>query len=115
MRLGSYDCKVKPNTLLSTIYQEDLIKERHRHRFEFNNEFLEKFNEKGIVFSGLNTQNNLVETIEIPSHRWFIGVQYHPEYKSTVINPHPLFVNFVAAAIDFCEEKNNVNSEPQLN
>ena len=115
MRLGSYDCKVKSGTLLSSIYQKDLINERHRHRFEFNNDFIEKFNEKGIVFSGLNPKNNLVETIEIPSHRWFVGVQYHPEYKSTVINPHPLFVNFVEAAIDFSLEESAIVSENHHN
>ena len=99
MRLGSYKCDIKKGSLLEKVYTEKEITERHRHRYEFNNKFKKQFEENGIVFSGLNTQNQLIETIEIPNHPWFVGVQYHPEYKSTVENPHPLFIGFVNAVI----------------
>jgi len=99
MRLGAYHCKIKKDTLLSKIYKEPTIQERHRHRYEFNNKYLDEFENNGVVFSGKNTKNQLMETFEIPQHPWFIGVQYHPEYKSTVENPHPLFVSFVKASL----------------
>ncbi len=97
MRLGSYDCSITPNTLAHKIYNSTSIKERHRHRYEFNNAFLEQFHKAGMLTSGVNTQKGLVEIVELPNHPHFIGVQYHPELKSTVENPHPLFVSFVAA------------------
>ena len=75
--------------------------ERHRHRYEFNNQFLPQFEAAGMVATGINPETNLVEIMEISSHPWFVGVQFHPEYKSTVINPHPLFVDFVKAAMNF--------------
>ena len=99
MRLGAYDCHVKENSLLHDIYEKDVISERHRHRFEFNNDYIDDFEKHGIVFSGKNIKNNLMETIEYSQHPWFVGVQYHPEYKSTVVNPHPLFINFVKAGL----------------
>ena len=99
MRLGAYDCHVKENSLLHDIYEKDIISERHRHRFEFNNVYIDDFEMHGIVFSGKNIENNLMETIEYSQHPWFVGVQYHPEYKSTVVNPHPLFINFVKAGL----------------
>ena len=100
MRLGAWDCTLLPNTLASTVYgNASKISERHRHRFEFNNDYKEALEAKGMVASGINTETGLVEIVEIPSHPWFIGVQYHPEYKSTVANPHPLFVHFVKAAL----------------
>ena len=99
MRLGAYDCHVKENSLLHDIYEKDIISERHRHRFEFNNVYIDDFEKHGIVFSGKNIKNNLMETIEYSQHPWFVGVQYHPEYKSTVVNPHPLFINFVKAGL----------------
>lgn len=100
MRLGAWDCTLLPNTLASNVYgNASKISERHRHRFEFNNDYKEALEAKGMVASGINTETGLVEIIEIPSHPWFIGVQYHPEYKSTVANPHPLFVHFVKAAL----------------
>ncbi len=95
MRLGAYSCKIKNKTKLSNIYRTEIIQERHRHRYEFNNEYLEKFEAKGMLPSGINPVNNLVEVIELKNHPWFIGVQFHPEYKSTVDNPHPLFVDFI--------------------
>ena len=97
MRLGSYPCKIEKDSTIFNIYQSTLITERHRHRYEFNNAFLKAFNENGMNTPGVNPDNNLVEIIELNNHPWFIGVQFHPEYKSTVINPHPLFVNFIAA------------------
>ena len=99
MRLGAYDCHFKENSLLHDIYEKDVISERHRHRFEFNNDYIDDFEKHGIVFSGKNIKNNLMETIEYSQHPWFVGVQYHPEYKSTVVNPHPLFINFVRAGL----------------
>jgi CTP synthase len=100
MRLGAYPCDVKPGTRAAQIYHKAHITERHRHRYEFNNEYLKAFEKAGMVASGINPDGNLVEMVEIPAHPWFVGVQYHPEYKSTVLNPHPLFVHFVKAALE---------------
>jgi CTP synthase len=97
MRLGSYDCSITPNTLAHKVYNNTAIKERHRHRYEFNNEYLAQYLQAGMVASGINKEKDLVEIVELPNHPHFIGVQYHPELKSTVENPHPLFVSFVAA------------------
>lgn len=105
MRLGAYPCEIKKDTLAYKIYKRQLISERHRHRYEFNNEFLTKFQDAGMIASGINPEKGLVEMIELKNHPFFIGVQYHPEYKSTVENPHPLFVNFVDAAKQFSAEK----------
>lgn len=100
MRLGSYPCKIEEGTLAYEIYGQTDINERHRHRYEFNNEYTKKFIEAGMVLSGVNPDAGLGEIIEIPTNRFFIGVQFHPEYKSTVENPHPLFVSFVKAALN---------------
>ncbi|HOW10623.1 MAG TPA: CTP synthase [Bacteroidales bacterium] len=100
MRLGGYKCVISKNSLSYKIYGRTEIIERHRHRYEFNNRYLEEFKGKGMVPVGINPDSNLVEMVEIPSHKWFIGVQFHPEYSSTVINPHPLFVSFIKACID---------------
>jgi CTP synthase len=97
MRLGTYPCEIKQGTLANTIYEDTNISERHRHRFEFNNDYLQQFEEAGMIASGTNPDTGLVEIMEIPSHPFFIGVQYHPELKSTVEKPAPLFVHFVAA------------------
>lgn len=99
MRLGAYKCQLKPNTKVAMAYKNETISERHRHRYEFNNDYLEQFEKAGMIATGRNPETGLVEVVEIPEHPWFIGVQYHPEYKSTVDNPHPLFVAFVKAAI----------------
>ncbi len=99
MRLGTYDCKIKKGSLLHKVYGEQSIKERHRHRYEFNNLYLDDFEKNGLMASGTNTKTDLVEAVELDDHPWFIGVQYHPEYKSTVELPHPLFVEMVAACI----------------
>jgi len=99
MRLGAYKCDVKPDSLAMKAYAKDQIMERHRHRYEFNNAFLSQFEAGGMRATGINPDGGLVEIVEVKDHPWFLGVQYHPEYKSTVDNPHPLFVNFVEAAI----------------
>jgi CTP synthase len=100
MRLGSWKCELLENSKISSIYNQNTIDERHRHRYEFNNDYLEQIGTAGMIATGKNPKTNLVEVIEIPNHPWFIGVQYHPEYKSTVLNPHPLFVSFVKAALE---------------
>ena len=105
MRLGSYECSVQKNTLAHEIYQQDLIKERHRHRYEFNNRYLQDFEKNGLVASGKNPASGLVEIIELKSHPFFIGVQFHPELKSTVEHPAPLFVHFIKAAKKQAEQK----------
>ncbi|MBL7914366.1 MAG: CTP synthase [Bacteroidia bacterium] len=101
MRLGEYPCNISKNTKAAAIYGKSRISERHRHRYEFNNKFLKKFEDAGMLASGVNPNGSLVEIIEYKNHPWFIGVQFHPEYKSTVENPHPLFVKFVKAALDY--------------
>ena len=100
MRLGAWDCILKDDSKVRNIYRKEHISERHRHRYEFNNDFLEQIENAGMIATGKNPKTNLVEVIEIPKHPWFVGVQYHPEYKSTVLNPHPLFVDFVKAALN---------------
>ncbi len=99
MRLGAYPCNLVKNSNVYDAYGKDYTEERHRHRYEFNNKYLDEFIKAGMVPTGMNPEANLVEIIEIPSHKWFVGVQFHPEYKSTVINPHPLFVSFVKATL----------------
>jgi CTP synthase len=99
MRLGAYPCHVKKGTRSYDAYQAVDIQERHRHRYEFNNAYLEDFKKAGMISVGTNPETKLVEIMEIPKHKWFVGVQFHPEYKSTVLNPHPLFVNFIKATI----------------
>ena len=98
MRLGAYPCEIKEGSLAHRIYDATLISERHRHRYEFNSDYQEQFEQAGMLMSGLNPETGLVEIIELPNHPFFVGVQYHPELKSTVENPAPLFVHFVAAA-----------------
>ena len=100
MRLGEYPCNVVKNTKAAGVYGKQRIMERHRHRYEFNNKYLKKFEDAGMIPSGINPDSNLVEIVEIKNHPWFIGVQFHPEYKSTVENPHPLFVKFIKAALE---------------
>ncbi len=100
MRLGAYDCKLKKGTKSFAAYGETLIQERHRHRYEFNNKYLEQIEHAGLKAVGINPDTNLVEIVELKDHPWFVGVQYHPELKSTVLNPHPLFVKFIEAALE---------------
>jgi len=99
MRLGAYPCNLTKGTLAYKAYQNNSINERHRHRYEFNNKYKNEFQNNGMIFSGINQEMDLVEIIEIPKLKWFVGVQFHPEYKSTVENPHPLFIDFVKASI----------------
>ncbi|MBS1772472.1 MAG: CTP synthase [Bacteroidetes bacterium] len=106
MRLGSYDCELTPDSKASSIYGSTHITERHRHRYEFNNEFYDAFEKAGMVPVGKNPKTGLVEIVEVPSHPFYVGVQFHPEYKSTVENPHPLFVAFVKAAKEAQERRN---------
>ena len=99
MRLGAYPCTVKSKSFTHVAYGTTKISERHRHRYEFNNEYLQAYEKAGMVATGVNPETGLVEIVEIPSHPWFVGVQFHPEYSSTVINPHALFVAFIKAAM----------------
>ena len=99
MRLGAYECKLKEGTLARKIYGQETVKERHRHRFEFNNEYREQFEKAGIVCSGENTDTGLVEIIELPKNKFYLGTQFHPEYSSTVLHPSPLFVSFIKTII----------------
>ena len=99
MRLGAYECAIEKNSNAHKAYGKDLITERHRHRFEFNNKYLQDFKAAGMTATGINPTEKMVEIVEIEDHPWFVGVQFHPEYSSTVLNPHPLFVEFLAAAI----------------
>jgi len=110
MRLGSYPCEIKEGTLAHTIYGKTIISERHRHRWEFNNKYLEQFEKAGMKASGKNPGTDLVEIVELPGHPFFIGVQYHPELKSTVENPQPVFVHFIKAAKAYSEKKTEVKN-----
>ncbi len=107
MRLGAFECQIRKNTKTSQAYQHLNVSERHRHRYEFNNQFLSAFEEAGFLSVGVNPESNLVEIMELKKHPWFIGVQYHPELKSTVDNPHPLFIKFVQAALEDRRRKEN--------
>lgn len=104
MRLGAYACKLKKGSKAYSIYGESLIHERHRHRYEFNNKYLEQIEEAGMKAVGINPESGLVEIVELKEHPWFVAVQYHPELRSTVHNPHPLFVRFVEAALEHKKE-----------
>ena len=99
MRLGAWDCKISKESKAFNAYKSELISERHRHRFEFNNDYLKALEGSGMKATGVNPKTGLVEIVELSNHPWFVGVQYHPEYKSTVLNPHPLFVDFIKAAL----------------
>ncbi len=107
MRLGAYTCKIVAGSKSAGIYNTEKVKERHRHRYEFNNKYQEEFKSAGMIPAGVNPKRDLVEIMEIPGHPWFVGVQFHPEYRSTVDRPHPLFVSFIDAAIRFHENRQN--------
>ncbi len=100
MRLGAWDCEISTDSKVYEAYQNTLISERHRHRYEFNNDYKAQIEAAGMIATGVNPKTGLVEIVELPNHPWFVGVQYHPEYKSTVLTPHPLFVNFIKAALE---------------
>jgi CTP synthase len=101
MRLGAYPCVIKRGTLAHSAYRTDEISERHRHRYEINNRYREVFEKNGLVLSGLSPDGELVEIIEIGNHPWFVGCQFHPEFKSTPLNPHPLFRDFIKVAMEY--------------
>ena len=101
MRLGLYEAKLRNNSAIKKIYKSNMIKERHRHRYEVNINLMQKFEKKGLMFSGISPDNQLPEIIELKNHPWFIGVQFHPEFKSRPLNPHPLFSSFIKAAKSF--------------
>jgi len=105
MRLGAYDCCLKPGSRAAKAYGATLVSERHRHRFEFNEDFRERFEQAGMKCVGENPQTHLVEVVELPEKRWFIGTQYHPEYQSTVLSPNPLFLDFIKAAVAYRKER----------
>ena len=107
MRLGAWECKIDKDSLAYQIYNAEVIYERHRHRWELNEIYKNKLNKHGLKTSGINPKTKLVEIIEYPKNDWFIGVQFHPEYKSTVECPHPLFVSFVKACLDYKKRINN--------
>lgn len=106
MRLGAFDCRLLPDSIPAKAYGKTMVSERHRHRFEFNNDYRQRFERAGMRCVGENPATGLVEVVEIPGMRWFVGTQYHPEYSSTVLNPNPLFIDFVRASIEYGEEKN---------
>jgi len=110
MRLGAYKCKLDESSIAGKAYATSEISERHRHRFEFNNDFLDAFNASDLKPVGFNPDSGLVEMVELQNHPWFIGVQFHPELKSTVMNPHPLFVDFVAASVRYSTSKSTSES-----
>jgi len=110
MRLGTYPCAIKEGTLARRIYGKPMVNERHRHRWEFNNKYLDQYEASGMIASGKNPESDLVEIIELTAHPFFVGVQYHPELKSTVENPQPVFVHFIKAAKDYAEQKNAVKN-----
>ena len=99
MRLGGYACSLEEGSLVQEAYNTNMVRERHRHRYEFNNDFMEVYKEHGMVPTGINPKSGLVEIMEQPGHPWFVGTQFHPEYSSTALNPHPLFIAFIKAAI----------------
>ena len=101
MRLGSYSCQLKKGSKTQSIYKANLIFERHRHRYEYNNRYRDLFEKNGMRAAGTNKDRDLVEIVELKDHPWFIGVQFHPELRSTVMNPHPLFVKFVGASVNY--------------
>lgn len=106
MRLGAYDCRLAPGSKVADAYGTDMVRERHRHRFEFNDSYRDAFDRAGMKCVGINPGTGLVEVVEMPSKRWYIGTQYHPEYSSTVLSPNPIFLSFIKAAISYRENKN---------
>ena len=99
LRLGLYPCSLKKGSLAEKIYGKEEIKERHRHRYEFNNDYKEKFANSSLEFAGINKEKNLVEMIELKDHKWFVATQFHPEFASRPNKPHPLFKSFIEASL----------------
>ncbi len=111
MRLGAYECKLKKDSKAIEAYEKKHIRERHRHRYEINSDYIEQLAKKGLKATGVNPESGLVEIMELENHPWFLGVQFHPEYKSTVENPHPLFIAFVKAALDYKVKKSLIHAK----
>lgn len=111
MRLGAYDCRLAPGSRVAAAYGSEMVSERHRHRFEFNSDYRRRFEDAGMKCVGENPATCLVEVVELPDHRWYIGTQYHPEYSSTVLAPNPIFLDFVKAAIEYKSEKSKEKTE----
>ncbi|MBZ9630253.1 CTP synthase [Salegentibacter sp. LM13S] len=109
MRLGAWDCKLTEDSKIQKAYGKTEIKERHRHRYEYNNKYKKELEKAGMLSTGINPETGLVEVIELKEHPWFVGVQYHPEYKSTVATPHPVFIAFIKAAYDFSKKRKNAS------
>lgn len=107
MRLGAYPCTLVSNTKAQQAYGKAEISERHRHRYEFNNEYRELLGDAGMIFSGLSPDEKLVEMMELPDHPWFVGCQFHPEFKSRPMEPHPLFQDFIKASLEFKDGRQN--------
>ena len=105
MRLGAYKCELEKGSLVYKAYGKKMIEERHRHRFEFNNDFREDFEKNGMKCTGINPEMDLVEVVEVPGKKWYLGVQFHPEYNSTVVSPNPLFLSFIKAVVENKETK----------
>lgn len=101
MRLGAYPCSIRKDSKTFDAYKKEVISERHRHRYEFNNNYLKEFISAGMKVVGINPDSGLVEIVELENHPWFVGTQFHPEFKSTVLLPHPLFVSFVEASLAY--------------
>ena len=105
MRLGAYPCVIRPGTVMERCYGRLEISERHRHRYEFNNDYRERFESLGLTLSGLSPDNRLVETVELTDRPFFVGVQFHPEFKSRPNRPHPLFMGFIGASVEKAKER----------
>ena len=108
LRLGAYPCIITAGTIMEKCYKADYISERHRHRYEFNNDYRQILTSKGLILSGLSPDENLVETVELKEHPFYVGVQYHPEFKSRPNKAHPLFQGFIKAALDNVERKGQI-------
>ena len=111
MRLGAYKCRLLSGSLAHTIYGESEVHERHRHRYEVNNQLKDHLSAGGLKFTGINPKRNLVEIAELPDHPWFVGVQFHPEYRSIVGHPHPLFQSFVEACVHHAHADTHARKE----
>ena len=104
LRRGKYECAVTPKTLTEKAYKSNVIWERHRHRYEFNNKYRQDFIDKGLIIAGVNPERDLVEICEVPNHPWMVGVQFHPEFKSRPNRAHPLFSDFIKASVEYKEK-----------
>jgi len=111
MRLGAYPCELEPGSAVHRIYEQSVISERHRHRYEFNRTFEKQLTDAGLVISGVSPDKNFVEVVEVPGHPWVIACQFHPEFKSRPLEPHPLFASFVGAACEYRKIRNGAANQ----